>query len=82
MGLAPLVVDDIFAALGRLAGEGVALLLVEQYVDRALAMADRVQLLDRGRTTFVGQPDELDREAVLRGYLGDDVEAGGAPSAR
>jgi branched-chain amino acid transport system ATP-binding protein len=73
MGLAPRVVDDIFAALKGLAAEGVALLLVEQYVDRALELADRVQLLERGRTTFAGPADQLDRDAVLRGYLGADV---------
>jgi len=73
MGLAPRVVDEIFAALQQLATEGVALLLVEQYVDRALAMADRVQLLDRGRTAYAGPADGIDREAVLRGYLGATV---------
>jgi branched-chain amino acid transport system ATP-binding protein len=73
MGLAPRIVDEIFAALAALAAEGVALLLVEQYVDRALAMADRVQLLDRGRTAYAGRADGLDREAVLRGYLGAAV---------
>ena len=73
MGLAPRVVDEIFTALAGLAAEGVALLLVEQYVDRALAMADRVQLLDRGRTAYAGPAAGIDREAVLRGYLGAAV---------
>ncbi len=83
MGLAPRVVDDIFVALRSLAAQGVALLLVEQYVDRALELADRVQLLERGRTTFAGPADQLDRDAVLRGYLGADVSAGTAqPSGR
>ena len=70
MGLAPKVVDEIFEALRKLADAGVALLLVEQYVTRALAMADRVVLLDRGHVSFSGRPSELDEEAVLRGYLG------------
>jgi branched-chain amino acid transport system ATP-binding protein len=83
MGLAPRVVDEIFEALTQLASEGIALLVVEQYVDRALAIADRVQLLDRGRTSFVGPTTEIDRDAVLQGYLGADVEAstnGSTPS--
>lgn len=73
MGLAPRVVDEIFEGLTNLASDGVALLLVEQYVDRALALADRVQMLERGRTSFVGPTSGLDRDAVLRGYLGADV---------
>jgi branched-chain amino acid transport system ATP-binding protein len=70
MGLAPKVVDEIFEALGKLAKSGVALLLVEQYVIRALDMADSVVLLDRGRIAFNGPPSGIDRETVLRGYLG------------
>jgi branched-chain amino acid transport system ATP-binding protein len=70
MGLAPKVVAEIFEALRKLADTGVALLLVEQYVTRALAMADRVVLLDRGQVAFTGVPGELDEQAVLRRYLG------------
>ena len=70
MGLAPLVVDEIFAFLGRLAAEGAALLIVEQYVVRAMAIADWVFMLSRGRITFAGEPAELDAEAVFQGYLG------------
>ena len=73
MGLAPRIVDEIFEALGQLAGEGVALLVVEQYVDRALELADRVQLLDRGRTAFAGSTAEIDRDAILKSYLGAEV---------
>ena len=70
MGLAPLVVDEIFVALRRLAGTGVTLLLVEQYVQRALDMADSAVLLDRGSVTFAGAASALDRDALLHGYLG------------
>src|SRR5438477_6979057 len=48
MGLAPLVVDEIFTALDALREQGIALLLIEQYVDRALALAEQVYLLARG----------------------------------
>ncbi len=73
MGLAPQVVEDVFAALAhRLAATGVAMLLVEQYVTRAMAMADRVVLLNRGTVAYDGPPSELDEQAVLRGYLGMD----------
>ena len=70
MGLAPKIVDDIFAFIGLLASTGASLLLVEQYVSRALELADHVYVMSRGRLTFSGPPAELDEENVLAGYLG------------
>jgi len=70
MGLAPKLVDTIFAFLEGLAASGVALLVVEQYVAKALAIADYVCLLDRGRTSFVGEPAELDSAGLAVRYLG------------
>ncbi len=70
MGLAPKIVDEIFDFLGRLAAEGSALLLVEQYVTRALAAADYVYLLGRGRVTFAGEVSEVDAEAIAEEYVG------------
>ena len=75
MGLAPKVVDDIFVFLGRLAAEGTALLLVEQYVTRALELADYVSMLNRGVLAFAGEPSELDEEDVFQRYLGADATA-------
>jgi branched-chain amino acid transport system ATP-binding protein len=80
MGLAPRVIDEIFAALQKLADSGVALLLVEQYVTRALAMADQVYLLDRGRIVFSGAANEVDADEVVRRYLHvDPAGANGDP---
>jgi len=76
MGLAPKMVDLIFDALARLAAAGTSLLVVEQYVTRALDMADQVILLERGRVTFSGPPGELQQDAILHGYLGADIGAG------
>ena len=73
MGLAPLVVDEIFAFVARLAAEGRSLLLVEQYVTRALAISDFVYLLNKGRLVFAGEPGELDEQQVFRGYVGASV---------
>jgi branched-chain amino acid transport system ATP-binding protein len=70
MGLAPLVVEEIFAFLTRVAAEGAALLLVEQYVTKALAVADYAYVLDRGTIAFAGEPGELDAHAVFESYLG------------
>jgi branched-chain amino acid transport system ATP-binding protein len=74
MGLAPKVVDEIFAAIVTLASSGVALVLVEQYVNRALELASSAVLLDRGTVAYAGPADDLDEAAVLRGYLGVDVD--------
>jgi branched-chain amino acid transport system ATP-binding protein len=71
MGLGPKVIDDIYGSLRELAGHGVALVLVEQYVDRALELADSVQVLNRGRTVFRGRPDDLGRTELIERYLGE-----------
>jgi branched-chain amino acid transport system ATP-binding protein len=70
MGLAPIVVDQIFEFLRRLAARGAALLLVEQYVTKALALADMVYLLTKGVVDFAGEPGELDADALAARYLG------------
>ena len=73
MGLAPKIVDEIFEFLGRVAAEGASLLLVEQYVTRALALADYVYLLNRGQVAYRGEPSELQDEDVFARYLGTEV---------
>jgi branched-chain amino acid transport system ATP-binding protein len=72
LGLAPKVVESIFGSLRRLAADGVALLLVEQYVNRAMAMADHVLLLDRGTVSFSGQAGSVDDDTIIRAYLGHE----------
>jgi branched-chain amino acid transport system ATP-binding protein len=70
MGLAPLIVDEIFSYLRRIASEGISLLVVEQYVARALELADYVYILNRGRIRFAGEPAEVGDQTVLESYLG------------
>jgi branched-chain amino acid transport system ATP-binding protein len=70
MGLAPRLVDEIFEFLARLAAEGRALLIVEQYVSKVLAMADYVYVASRGRITFSGEPCELDQAEIFAHYVG------------
>jgi branched-chain amino acid transport system ATP-binding protein len=70
MGLAPKIVEEIFVYLQDLAQQGIAQLLVEQYVSRALQMADYVYILDRGRISFAGEPGEISEETVMNSYLG------------
>jgi branched-chain amino acid transport system ATP-binding protein len=70
MGLAPRIIDEIFVALRALAARGASLLLVEQYVGRALAAADHVYILGRGHITFSGGPAELEGSTVMDYYAG------------
>ena len=70
VGLAPVVVDEILEALNVLRAEGKSLLVVEQYVERAVAMADYVYILNKGRVVFVGEPSQCASGAVFERYLG------------
>jgi branched-chain amino acid transport system ATP-binding protein len=70
MGLAPRIVDEIFDFLARLAATGCALLIVEQYVQRALGMADLVYVLRKGEVAFAGEPAEVDVDRLSEEYLG------------
>ena len=73
LGLAPKIVEEIFEFLRLLAQEGASLLLVEQYVTRALEAADYVYMLNRGQVSFVGEPSELEGEDVFTQYVGADI---------
>ena len=71
MGLAPKLVDQIFESfvLVRIAGEGASVLLVEQYVSRALELADYAYVLGRGRIVLEGTADEVRYADVANSYL-------------
>lgn len=68
-GLAPLIVEDVFATLREVAATGVTMILVEQNVAAALRLVDTVHLLQTGRVVSSGPVDELDRE-MLASRLG------------
>ena len=71
MGLAPVIVQEVFAIIRRLKEEGITLLLVEQFAKSALAVADYAYVMERGRIAVAGTPAELHRdERVLAAYLG------------
>jgi branched-chain amino acid transport system ATP-binding protein len=71
LGLAPRLVREVFAALGRIREQGVTLLLVEQNVSHALALADRAYVLESGRVTLSGPCAEMARDPRVREkYLG------------
>jgi branched-chain amino acid transport system ATP-binding protein len=68
LGLAPVIVDQIFEFLQRIARDGVSLLMVEQYAERALAIASTVYLLNQGRVVHSGLAQDLDEERVFALY--------------
>ncbi|MGM4893422.1 ABC transporter ATP-binding protein [Tardiphaga sp. 20_F10_N6_6] len=71
MGLAPLIVSEIFALLGDLNGQGMAILLVEQNARKALALAARGYVLEGGRIVLEGPSSELSNSpAIVDAYLG------------
>ncbi len=70
LGLAPVAVDQIFEAVHRFRAEGRSLLIVEQYVARALAIADYVYILHKGRVAFVGEPGQCEDHHIFEQYIG------------
>jgi branched-chain amino acid transport system ATP-binding protein len=70
VGLAPVGIDEIFEAVQVLREAGVSLLIVEQYVDRVLAVADYVYVLHKGRVVFAGEPAQCRAEDIFGRYLG------------
>ena len=73
LGLAPLVVDSLFEFLAEVAKQGVTLVVVEQYVTRALELADTVYLLNHGRIAFSAPSSELSGEEIFERYLGVEI---------
>jgi ABC-type branched-subunit amino acid transport system ATPase component len=75
LGLAPAIINDLFAALDRLRSEQVTILLVDQMAGLALALADRAYVIDNGAIVAAGSAPEIAADGALqRAYLG--VEAG------
>lgn len=75
LGLAPVLVNEVFAALARLREEGATLLLVEQNAKKALALADRAYVLETGTLALSGAADELlENPQVKQAYLGEEPE--------
>ena len=60
LGLAPIITNEVYDVLRRILGLGTALLVIEQQVDHALALADHVIMLERGRVVASGAPGEVD----------------------
>lgn len=70
LGLAPVVVRQLYRALPEVLAAGTAVLLVEQDVRQALDVADYIYCLLEGRTTLSGRPEDLSKEAIANAYFG------------
>jgi branched-chain amino acid transport system ATP-binding protein len=69
MGLAPIIVRELFAAVGTLAAEGVAIVVVEQFAEAVLRLADYAVVVSQGRIGVSGTPEKI-REELRAAYLG------------
>jgi branched-chain amino acid transport system ATP-binding protein len=70
LGLAPIVIKDIYDRLAEIAANGLTVILVEQDVTRALASASRFMCLQEGRVSLAGAPQEHSRDAITTAYFG------------
>jgi branched-chain amino acid transport system ATP-binding protein len=70
LGLAPIVIRDIYAVLPDVKAQGTSLLIVEQDIMRALSVADRVYCFQEGRVTLSGRPQDLTKDAIHAAYFG------------
>lgn len=75
VGLAPLIVDEIFSIITELKKDGMSVLLVEQNARKALEVANYFYLLDKGKVTYSGIPDDIESDDLIKqAYLGGNVE--------
>jgi branched-chain amino acid transport system ATP-binding protein len=70
LGLAPVIVGQLYAALPTIVANGATVLLVEQSVDQAMAAADRLYCLLEGRISLAGVPGQLTRAQITTAYFG------------
>ena len=74
LGLAPLVVDFVFESIARANEAGVTIVLIEQFIHRALGLASQCVILKQGSVAWTG-PSENARQEVLDRYLGESADA-------
>lgn len=70
LGLAPIIIKDIYDALPSIKAEGISILVVEQDINQALAIADRVYCFQEGRISLSGKPDDLSKDQIAAAYFG------------
>ena len=70
LGLAPIIINDIYKSLPDIISEGMSAILVEQDISRALSVSHRAYCMQEGRISLQGQSNKLSREAVNQAYFG------------
>ncbi|WP_298432210.1 ABC transporter ATP-binding protein [uncultured Jannaschia sp.] len=70
LGLAPVVIKDIYRAVPAIKAAGASLVVVEQDIGQALAVADRIYCMMEGRITLTGTPDTISRDDIHAAYFG------------
>jgi len=70
LGLAPIIIKDIYDAVPKIKARGATMIVVEQDISQALAVADRVYCLQEGRVSLSGKPAELTRDQISAAYFG------------
>ncbi|NWL76909.1 ABC transporter ATP-binding protein [Pseudomonas taiwanensis] len=70
LGLAPTTIKDIYAAVPSIKADGTAVILVEQDINQALAVADRFYCFQEGRVSLSGKPGEASKEQIKAAYFG------------
>ena len=70
LGLAPIIIKDIYKAIPLIKAEGVSLLVVEQDINQALEIADRIYCFQEGCISLSGKPDELSKDQIAAAYFG------------
>ena len=71
LGLAPVVIKDIYAAMPRIKDAGASVVVVEQDIGQAMKIADRVYCVMEGRVTLTGRPDALNKDDIHAAYFGE-----------
>lgn len=74
LGLAPIIIKDIYTAIPQIKAEGTTIVVVEQDINQALSVADRVYCMQEGRVSLTGRPDALTREEITAAYFGLEKE--------
>ena len=70
LGLAPVIIKELYECLARIAREGTTLVIVEQDINRALEAADRFYCLQKGRVSLSGKARAVDRQTITAAYFG------------
>jgi branched-chain amino acid transport system ATP-binding protein len=81
LGLAPITVDRLYETLVEINGRGVAMIIIEQNVERGLALADHVAVLEKGRVALTGEPADIRADdRLLSLYVGEAKGDGASPA--